>query len=78
MLPWCECAKVDGGEATDGDSADAVEKRINVADVILSVACIEYTRGDKGGKCAASTEGCQSARSIAAQIGAHKKRMWTL
>lgn len=54
MLPWCETAEVDSGQAADSDGTDTVVECIYVADVIFSVAGIEYAGGDKGGECASN------------------------
>ena len=77
MLPWCEAAEVDGGQATDGDRADTVEECVYVADVVLAVARIEDAGGDKGGEGAVCGKGQPADPSRGASgIGAHKKRMW--
>lgn len=48
LLPWGERAEVDGRESADGDGADTVEERVDIADVELPIGCVEYPRGYQG------------------------------
>lgn len=76
MLPWREGAEVDARKPADGDSAHAVEERVDVADVVFAVAGVKYSRGDKGGKGTVRVAVSRSSSEL--MIAAHKKRMWTL
>jgi hypothetical protein len=78
LLPWCKGTQVYSGKSTDGDCADRVEERVNVADSVLPIGCIEDTRGYKRGECTARIEGQLTNRPTIEgleRIYAHKNRI---
>jgi len=52
LLPRGQRGQVDGSQAADSHGADTVEERVNICNVIASIASVEYPREDHRHDCA--------------------------
>lgn len=54
LLPCRQRTKINCHQATNGHGANAVEEGVDIWDVVLAVAGVEYPREDEGGESAGS------------------------